>query len=88
MASKIDIINRALVKVGQARISSIDENSKGATSIRTVYDQVRDTLMQSYVWNFAKVRVQLAADAAAPDSLSARASGKAAERHRSAAPVP
>lgn len=66
MASKLDIINRALVKVGQARISSIDENSKGATTIRTVYDQVRDTLMQSYVWNFAKVRVQLAADPAAP----------------------
>jgi len=66
MASKLDIINRALVKVGQARISSIDENSKGATTIRTVYDQVRDTLMQSYVWNFTKTRVQLAADLTAP----------------------
>lgn len=66
MASKIEIINRALVKVGQARISSIDENSKGATTVRTVYDQVRDTLMQTYIWNFTKTRVQLAADAIAP----------------------
>lgn len=66
MASKLEIINRALVKVGQARISSVDENTAGARSIRAVYDQVRDTLMQSYVWNFTKVRVQLAADAAAP----------------------
>lgn len=66
MASKIEIINRALVKVGQARISSLDENSKGATTVRTVYDQVRDTLMQAYIWNFTKTRVQLAADTAAP----------------------
>ena len=66
MSSKIEIVNRALVKIGQARISSIDENSKGATSIRTVYDQVRDTLMQAYIWNFTKTRVQLAADTAAP----------------------
>lgn len=66
MSSKIEIVNRALVKIGQNRISSIDENSKSATSVRTVYDQVRDTLMQSYIWNFTKVRTQLAADAAAP----------------------
>lgn len=66
MASRIEIINRALVKIGQNRISSLDENSKGATTVRTVYDQVRDTLMQSYVWNFAKLRIQLAADTAAP----------------------
>lgn len=66
MASKIDIINRALVKVGQNRISSLDENSKSATSVRTVYDQVRDTLMQAYIWNFTKVRTQLAADTATP----------------------
>lgn len=66
MSSKIEIVNRALVKIGQARISSIDENSKSATSVRAVYDQVRDTLMQSYIWNFTKVRTQLAADATAP----------------------
>lgn len=66
MASKIEIINRALVKVGQNRISSLDENSKSATSVRTVYDQVRDTLMQTYTWNFTKIRAQLAADTAAP----------------------
>lgn len=66
MASKIDIINRALVKVGQNRISSLDENSKSATSVRTVYDQVRDTLMQAYIWNFTKFRTQLAADTAEP----------------------
>lgn len=66
MASKIEIVNRALVKIGQNRISSLDENSKGATTVRTVYDQVRDTLMQSYVWNFSKLRIQLAADTAAP----------------------
>lgn len=66
MTSKIEIINRALVKCGQNRISSLDENSKSATSVRAVYDQVRDTLMQAYIWNFTKTRVQLAADPAAP----------------------
>lgn len=66
MSSKIEIINRALVKIGQNRISSLDENSKGATTVRTVYDQVRDTLMQSYTWNFTKTRIQLAADTTAP----------------------
>lgn len=65
-ASKIAIVNRALVKVGQNRISSLDENSKSATSVRAVYDQVCNTLMQSYVWNFTKTRVQLAADTVAP----------------------
>ena len=67
MASKTEIANRALSKLGQPRVSNIDTtDTKPARIIRDMYDSVRDALLQSYPWNFAVKRVTLAPDATAP----------------------
>ena len=65
--SKTYICNRALSKLGSSRISNIDtDDIKEAKALRNMYDSVRDSLIQSYPWNFAIKRTQLAVDAAAP----------------------
>ena len=65
--SKTYIANRALSKLGETRVSNVDtDNTKKAKVIRFMWDSVRDALIQSYPWNFAKKRTQLAADSTAP----------------------
>lgn len=67
MASKTAIANRALSKLGEARVSNIDtDNNKPAKVIRFMYDIVRDAMLTAYPWNFAIKRVQIAADSDAP----------------------
>ena len=66
MASKTDIVNRALSKLGQSRVSSIDTNTEAARVMNDMWDNVRDALLQSYPWNFSIKRVLLAKDSTAP----------------------
>lgn len=67
MASKTAIANRALSKLGEARVSNIDtDNNKPAKVIRFMYDIVRDAMLTAYPWNFAIKRVQIAADSDTP----------------------
>lgn len=67
MASKTQIANRALSKLGQPRVSNIDTtDTKPARVIADMYDSVRDALLSSYPWNFAVKRTTLAPDAVAP----------------------
>ena len=67
MASKTDIGNRAISKLGEQRVSNIDTvDIKAAKVIRYMWDSIRDLLLASFPWNFAIARTQLAKDAAAP----------------------
>ena len=67
MASKTSIANRALAKVGETRVSNIETDSnKKALIINDMWDGVRDALLQSYPWNFAIKRTQLALDGTSP----------------------
>lgn len=67
MASKTDIANRALFKVGERRVSNVETtDTEAAKTINELYDTVRDTVLSSYPWNFAIKRVSLAPDATAP----------------------
>lgn len=67
MASKSDICNRALAKLGQPRVSNVDtDNTENAKIMRYMYDIVRDALLAEYPWNFALKRAQLAKHATAP----------------------
>lgn len=67
MASKTSIANGALYKVGETRVSNISNNSsKKALIINDRWDTVRDALLQSFPWNFAIKRVQIAKDGTAP----------------------
>lgn len=67
MVSKTEVANRALSKLGEERVSNIETtNTKAARTINTMYDIVRDAVMQSAPWNFAIKRASLAEDATAP----------------------
>lgn len=67
MASKTEIGNRALSKLGEGRVSNIDtDNIKAAKVIRFMWDIIRDALLAEYPWSFALTRTQLPSDADAP----------------------
>lgn len=63
MASKTDILNRGVIKLGGSRVSNFDTtNNNTARTLNEIYETVRDTVLQSYPWNFAIKREALAAD--------------------------
>ena len=54
----IKIINRALIKMGEKPISSLNEQPYGHL-FELVYDDIRKNLISSYPWRFAIKRVKL-----------------------------
>ena len=64
--SEIDIINRALAKIGNQRIADRSENNNRARVMDGLYDGVLDELLRECPWNFATARDSLAADPVAP----------------------
>lgn len=66
MASAVQIVNRALQKIGAARISSFDEGSREANSVKACYEQVKLSELQDNLWTFSIVRATLASDSTAP----------------------
>lgn len=56
----VGIVNTALVKVGEAPITSLDENTSVAKKAKIIYEQDRDSLLRCHPWGFAKKRVMLA----------------------------
>lgn len=66
MASVIQIANRALTKLGSARIISLDDDNKQARAVKSCYEDLRDDELRSHRWSFAMKRLSLAADAEAP----------------------
>lgn len=61
MASEVDVANRALTKVGAARITSLSDNQESARVVSSAWDAVRDAELRAHAWNFAIKRDQLAA---------------------------
>ena len=71
--SDVDICNRALSRLGtRATISALDENSTEARTVSIWYAATRDTLLRAHDWNFARRRVILAAQGAAPTGWTFR----------------
>jgi hypothetical protein len=66
MASKIEICNLALVKLGANPIVSLEDGTKSATTLGKVYDALLDAEIASHPWTFAKARAQLPASTTAP----------------------
>lgn len=67
MASVVQVANRALTKLGTARIISLDDDVKAARSIKSCFEDLRDDELRSRRWSFAIKRTTLAADATAPE---------------------
>jgi hypothetical protein len=61
MASQVDVFNRALTKLGAARITSISDASKSARVMAATYDTVRKSELSKRYWNFALARTSLPA---------------------------
>lgn len=61
VTSPTDICNLALGHLGEARITSLDEDSVSARACALHYDSVRDEVLRSHRWNFAQTRKVLAA---------------------------
>lgn len=61
MAAPIEIVNRALSKIGETRIRSLDQETKYAGLALSLYDIVRDSEISAHSWNFAKDRVLIPA---------------------------
>ncbi len=59
MTSQTDIINRALGRLGESRVTSIDEASPAGRACKLHYEPTRDALLRSHSWSWAQKRVTL-----------------------------
>lgn len=53
MLTKIDLCSMALLKLGEAPIQSLTDDTPAAQISRTLFDTITDTLIASHVWRFA-----------------------------------
>lgn len=66
MSSKVEICNLALTKLGAARITSLDDDSKQARALSSIFDATRDAELALHPWSFAIIRASLPASSTAP----------------------
>lgn len=66
MPSEIDVVNYAMVKIGQNPITSFEDGSKAATTAKLVYPLARASFQRMFPWRSCKARAQLAASTTAP----------------------
>jgi hypothetical protein len=64
--SETEICNIALGHLGEAPITSLEEDSRAARACQLHYALTRDELLRAHRWNFAKDRVRLSEMAEAP----------------------
>jgi hypothetical protein len=67
MASQVEIANRALTKLGAARIISFADDNKQARSVNSMFDVVRDAELRSHLWSFTIKRSSPAALSTTPN---------------------
>ena len=66
MPSAVDICNRALSRVGEARITSLTDDTKQAKACNSAYAHVRDEVLRAHPWNSAITRAALAKLSSSP----------------------
>ena len=67
MATKIQIANRALQRIGAKRLASLTETSREAQAVNACFDQIVEQELNTNFWTFAIRRAQLTANVTAPD---------------------
>ena len=50
--SKVEIVNRALMKLGEPPVSSLNDMQFGK-SYEIIYDDIKELLLSSYQWRFS-----------------------------------
>ena len=66
MASQVDILNRALIKLGAGQVTSITDNTKAARVLSGLWDTVRKSELTRRFWYFALARASLPVLSTAP----------------------
>lgn len=66
MTSQVDIVNRALDKLGAKTVVALTENSENARTMNRSYSIVLNGMLRTHTWNCAKTRLVLAPLAQAP----------------------
>ena len=66
MPSVVEICNRALSRVGEARITALTDDTKQARACNGAYSFVRDEVLRAHPWNCAIKRASLAKLSDAP----------------------
>ena len=66
MSTDVDICNLALLDLGQPSISSIGDDTKAGRAFSVAYEPTLQELLRDHPWNFARKRIVLAPDSAAP----------------------
>lgn len=59
--AKIEIVNRALLKLGEPPVSSFSDATFGR-SYEIIYDDMKRLLLSSYPWRFAMKKIHIARD--------------------------
>ena len=65
--TELDVVNRALVKLGQLEISSLSDAGKVPRVMSNMVDPVRDRFLRENAWNAAVHRATLSPDATSPE---------------------
>ena len=66
MASEVDICNIALSNLGERPITARNDQNQRARACDNRFNDVRDLVLRSHVWNCALKREQLTSSATAP----------------------
>lgn len=67
MASQVEIANRALTKLGAARIISFGDDNKQARAVTSMFDILRDAELRAHCWSFSVKRASLPTLTTTPD---------------------
>jgi len=68
MISKINICNMALAQLGQSPITSLEQENEKARRLKLFYAPVRDEVLRTHNWAFARVQEALALLEEEPDA--------------------
>lgn len=59
MASKLELINSALILIGDLPLESLTGNTKAHTVVNALYDNIVQTELSKFPWGFASKQAQL-----------------------------
>ena len=69
MASKTDILNQALIRIGQERVNAIDDTtSNTAKAANSIFDDTVRFVLREHTWNCCTKRQTLSQSTTIPDS--------------------
>lgn len=66
MAGQTDIVNLAAILLGETPVVSIDDNTKVARTMKTIYDVERQNELRAHNWIFSLADIQIPSSATTP----------------------